>query len=122
MHTSNGLFDILKCQQIIAKSVIAFVMLHVRKIIQKLFYHIGVKSLWTDPEHHKLLYVSPEILVCPYSSILKQLDTLEKQLNPSGPIDSHGRSVLPSLKYVDDLKTVVRVPLVEFFGSAHDLV
>ena len=47
----------------------------------------------TPGETHKVLYVSLEILV-PHS--------LEKQLDPWGPIASRGRSVLPSVKYTVD--------------------
>ena len=36
-----------------------------------------------------------------FSEILVQT-TLEKQLDPMGPIASRGRSVRPSVKYVDD--------------------
>ena len=42
-------------------------------------------------------------------SFLRHLDIqlqtpIEKQLDPSGPIASRGRSVRPSVKYVDNLK------------------
>ena len=46
------------------------------------------------------------------------MDPLEKQL---GITASRGRSVRPSVIYVDDLKKKnnVRTPLTEFSGSAH---
>ena len=50
-------------------------------------------------EIHKCLYVSLENL---------GRTTLEKQLEPSGPIASRGWSLRPSVKYVDDLTNVVR--------------
>ena len=38
-------------------------------------------------------------------------DTLDRQLDPLGPIASPGMSVRPSVKYVDDFKKVVMIKL-----------
>ena len=61
------------------------------------------------PENPKLIYASLEKLV---------RTRLTKQLDPLGPVASQGRSVRPSVKYVDDL-TFFRVPMTEFSESMH---
>ena len=44
----------------------------------------------------------------------------EHQLDPSGPIASQGRSIWPSVKYLDLKKSFLTLsPLIEFSGSAH---
>ena len=46
-------------------------------------------------------------------------DTPREAIGPLGPIPSLGRSVRPSVKYVDHYKNIVRTPLAELSGSAH---
>ena len=45
---------------------------------------------------------------------------LEKQLDHLGLIATPGRSVQPSLKYLDDQNKYCRTPLTECSGSVHD--
>ena len=51
---------------------------------------------------HKFLYASLEILV--QNPLEKQLDPHREAIGPEGPVAPRGRSVQPSVKYVEDNK------------------
>ena len=74
----------------------------------------GVPDAPPSPDH-KLLYISLGI-------ISTGTDPLEKQLDPLGPFAPRGRSVRPSVKYVDYQKKFSDpLPhLTEFYGSVHE--
>ena len=46
-------------------------------------------------------------------------DLLEKQIGPI--IASPVRFIQPFVKYLDDLKKDVRIPITKFYGSAHEV-
>ena len=76
-----------------------------------LAYPEGDRVSRSPLENHNWLQVSLEILV---------RTPLEKQLDHLGPIASRGRSVRPSVKYVDHKKRLSGPPLTDFSGSAHE--
>ena len=64
----------------------------------------------------------PQVAICVCFLRNTGTDPLEKQYDPSGPIASRGRSIPPSVKYVDFFKRKVFSPphpQTEFSGSWH---